>query len=274
MKRVLICLAVALLLGLVGCGGKIKQAEITTKEPYRFAQDDLNAATDFVLNKFKTKEFQGCTLYDILCEEYSEQNDPWERERKIIERYGGNVDDVVLFTVHFRTPEKKALRKRWGWGSEGTWREGWYLVQDKETGAWKELDGGKERWKLRNYFISYYMKTPKLPAGRTKNVVITLDESEILKRKDMRNAAFFVRKEFRRVFKGCTLQKLYYDDIACNAIVNREVKDASFEINPENTIVIFIEYLTEDSYLIEDYHWILIRDSNGSSWRVHSRGLI
>jgi len=78
--------------------------------------------------------------------------------------------------------------------------------------------------------------------------------------------------------KGCELQKIWYDERLSDPVVSVYLsnKDGATE---ENVIVLFTNLYFNDSgnpgYTLEDFKWILVRDSSDGKWRTdHSITII
>lgn len=107
--------------------------------------------------------------------------------------------------------------------------------------------------------------------GKTDKVVIEFGDSKKFSREEIDAAMTCVLKEFES-FKGCTLQRLYYDE---------SVSDREFGSDNTKGIVLLSDYCVDVSYSGSDFQpdaknvgfsWLLVRDRKSSEWELKSCG--
>jgi len=117
----------------------------------------------------------------------------------------------------------------------------------------------------------------------TNNVKIDYGTSTVFSDSEIKSAVNTVIKKFKD-FKGCDLQKLYYDEEKSNDVVQGYMSGGKGSINgvkEENVIVLFSDFRVDSSggdgslnpnSTYTDWNWILIRDSKTSEWKVDGWG--
>ena len=107
--------------------------------------------------------------------------------------------------------------------------------------------------------------------GKTDPVLVEYGNSKKFSREEIQAAMDCVLKEFKS-FKGCTLQRLYYDE---------SVSNNEFGLHNINGIVLLSNFCADVSYsgsVYEpgeentEYSWLLVRDSKFSKWVLKSCG--
>lgn len=120
-------------------------------------------------------------------------------------------------------------------------------------------------------FIIIFQYQNNIQQGKVDKVVLEYGNSKKFSREEIQAAMDCVLKEFKS-FKGCTLQRLYYDE----SMSNNE-----FGSDNINGIVLLSDFCADVSYsgsVYEpgeentEYSWILVRDSKFSKWVLKSCG--
>lgn len=119
-------------------------------------------------------------------------------------------------------------------------------------------------------------------ASETKNATISLGPSQKFSKAEVQAAADCALKRFKS-YRGCKLQKLWYDEKSSDMYVTSHLgpKDDLAGASESNAIVLYANFSTgpsssddgfnpNDEY--EGWSFILARDSAKSNWKVVSNG--
>ncbi|MDR2686718.1 MAG: hypothetical protein LBB75_03125 [Oscillospiraceae bacterium] len=138
MKKIFaILLALALSLSLAACG-KTKGAKITLGQSSRFTREELQAAADCVLARFR-KDYDGCTLKRV----YYDEAKSIKLAARYIDQpqygiYGKDPDDIVVLFSDFRTDDTISSFE------PNADYDGWsfYLIRGGKGQPWEEYTHG------------------------------------------------------------------------------------------------------------------------------------
>ena len=131
-KLIALVLALVCVIGLVACGGNVKNVKITDYSSEIYSDAEIKNAIDVAINYFK-KNFEGCTLTEITYLG-DDELDNWQ---EFAER--NNADDVMVLVSSFNVGAS---------GGDGSlnpndtytnWK--WVLVRTND-GKWEHVDHG------------------------------------------------------------------------------------------------------------------------------------
>ena len=131
-KLIALVLALICVIGLVACGGNVKNVKITDYSSEIYSDAEIENAIDVAINYFK-KNFEGCTLTEITYLG-DDKLDNWQ---EFAER--NNADDVMVLVSSFNVGAS---------GGDGSlnpndtytnWK--WVLVRTND-GKWEHVDHG------------------------------------------------------------------------------------------------------------------------------------
>ena len=131
-KLIALVLALVCVIGLVACGGNVKNVKITDYSSEIYSDAEIKNAIDVAINYFK-KNFEGCTLTEITYLG-DDKLDNWQ---EFAER--NNADDVMVLVSSFNVGAS---------GGDGSlnpndtytnWK--WILVRTN-GGKWEHVDHG------------------------------------------------------------------------------------------------------------------------------------
>jgi hypothetical protein len=112
--------------------------------------------------------------------------------------------------------------------------------------------------------------------GKTATAEVSIGKSNQFSEEEIKDAMSCVKKRFK-VFYGCTLTKLWYDEEKSSSYAEGFLTN---DVEADNVIVLFSDFdvgsscdegLTPNS-TYTDWSWILIRDSKTGDWRVDNWG--
>lgn len=112
--------------------------------------------------------------------------------------------------------------------------------------------------------------------GKTNNVKILIDKSEIYDEKEIESAINAVKKEFK-YYWNCNLKTIEYDDDYSQKCIEKYTTD---QIERKNLILILCNFntgtncpagLSENSEY-DNYEWLLIRKGKNGSCHIKERG--
>ena len=131
-KLIALVLALVCVIGLVACGGNVKNVKITDYSSEIYSDAEIENAIDVAINYFE-KNFEGCTLTEITYLG-DDELDNWQ---EFAER--NNADDVMVLVSSFNVGAS---------GGDGSlnpndtytnWK--WVLVRTND-GKWEHVDHG------------------------------------------------------------------------------------------------------------------------------------
>ena len=131
-KLIALVLALVCVIGLVACGGSVKNVKITDYSSEIYSDAEIENAIDVAINYFE-KNFEGCTLTEITYLG-DDELDNWQ---EFAER--NNADDVMVLVSSFNVGAS---------GGDGSlnpndtytnWK--WVLVRTND-GKWEHVDHG------------------------------------------------------------------------------------------------------------------------------------
>ncbi|MCL2508345.1 MAG: DUF4829 domain-containing protein [Oscillospiraceae bacterium] len=145
MKKIIaLFLAALTLITLSACNmnaGKIKNVNITQSPSAKFSKEEITAACDAVLVKFR--EFEGCELTDLWYDEdmsnfeIESANQPFSGTSMITGLDPANV--IVLYSV-FTVNEKGGNGGFEPNSTQTNWM--WFLTRESGTAGWKVIASG------------------------------------------------------------------------------------------------------------------------------------
>lgn len=133
MKRITVfILVLACVLGLVGCGGNIRNVQITDYTSEIYSDAEIESAIKVTLAYFR-KEFSGCTLKDItyLGDEHLAD---WQ---EFAQRH--NADDVIVLVSAF---DVGASGGDGSLNPNSTYRNWKWILVRSNGGRWQHVDHG------------------------------------------------------------------------------------------------------------------------------------
>ena len=111
---------------------------------------------------------------------------------------------------------------------------------------------------------------------------VSWDESERFSDEELQAAADYVLKQFETGYKGCTLKRVYYDEVESVKLAASYIDEPQYDIygmDPNDIIVLFSDFRTgirsgsfEPNSNYDGWTWYLIRDGKGQPWREYSHG--
>lgn len=143
MKRmIVICLLLASLVVLPGCGAKPKSgAVIDYGSSALYTKEDMDAAISLIKKEFDT--WEGCELHSIRYasdEQCNAENLTWMNELEDANDAKEQFTQVIAFASDFHSPRKNTGSTAWNEDTEYTdWQ--WWLAR-ADGGEWKLMTWG------------------------------------------------------------------------------------------------------------------------------------
>ncbi len=116
---------------------------------------------------------------------------------------------------------------------------------------------------------------------KINNASVVIGESNKFNEKEVKSAIKCAKEEFL-TYKGCTLKKIWYDEVTSNTYIETSSGHNSLNgVKAENIIVLLSDFDVDSSGAAEGFEpnsttsawsWTLIRDSKSGKWRVVDRG--
>ena len=131
-KLIALVLALVCVIGLVACGGNVKNVKITDYSSEIYSDAEIENAIDVAINYFE-KNFEGCTLTEIT---YLGDDDlaNWQ---EFAER--NNADDVLVLVSSFNVGASGGDGSLNPNSTYTNWK--WVLVRTND-GKWEHVDHG------------------------------------------------------------------------------------------------------------------------------------
>ena len=131
-KLIALVLALICVMGLVACGGIVKNVKITDYSSEIYSDAEIKNAIDVAINYFK-KNFEGCTLTEITYLG-DDKLDNWQ---EFAER--NNADDVMVLVSSFNVGASGGDGSLNPNSTYTNWK--WILVRTN-GGKWEHVDHG------------------------------------------------------------------------------------------------------------------------------------
>ena len=131
-KLIALDLALICVIGLVACGGNVKNVKITDYSSEIYSDAEIENAIDVAINYFK-KNFEGCTLTEITYLGDDKLNN-WQ---EFAER--NNADDVMVLVSSFNVGASGGDGSLNPNSTYTNWK--WILVRTN-GGKWEHVDHG------------------------------------------------------------------------------------------------------------------------------------
>ena len=131
-KLIALVLALICVIGLVACGGNVKNVKITDYSSEIYSDAEIENAIDVAINYFK-KNFEGCTLTEITYLG-DDKLDNWQ---EFAER--NNADDVMVLVSSFNVGASGGDGSLNPNSTYTNWK--WILVRTN-GGKWEHVDHG------------------------------------------------------------------------------------------------------------------------------------
>ena len=131
-KLIALVLALVCVIGLVACGGNVKNVKITDYSSEIYSDAEIENAIDVAINYFK-KNFEGCTLTEITYLGDDKLNN-WQ---EFAER--NNADDVMVLVSSFNVGASGGDGSLNPNSTYTNWK--WILVRTN-GGKWEHVDHG------------------------------------------------------------------------------------------------------------------------------------
>ena len=131
-KLIALVLALICVIGLVACGGNVKNVKITDYSSEIYSDAEIENAIDVAINYFK-KNFEGCTLTEITYLG-DDELDNWQ---EFAER--NNADDVMVLVSSFNVGASGGDGSLNPNSTYTNWK--WILVRTN-GGKWEHVDHG------------------------------------------------------------------------------------------------------------------------------------
>ncbi|OCA91495.1 DUF4829 domain-containing protein [Bacillus sp. FJAT-27225] len=131
--------------------------------------------------------------------------------------------------------------------------------------------------------VSIFFLMSFISAGKTNNVVVSVDASSKFSEEEVYEAIAKVKKKFK-VFKGCELTELWYSEESSNQAIEAYLnhgRGSENGVKSGNVIVLLSTFKVDSSggdgsfepnSTQSDWQWILIRNSKTGDWRVDGWG--
>ena len=132
MKKLTLVLALICVIGLVACGGNVKNVKITDYSSEIYSDEEIQNAIDVAINYFE-KNFEGCTLTEITYLG-DDKLDNWQ---EFAER--NNADDVIVLVSSFNVGASGGDGSLNPNSTYTNWK--WVLVRTN-GGKWEHVDHG------------------------------------------------------------------------------------------------------------------------------------
>ena len=131
-KLIALVLALVCVIGLVACGGNVKNVKITDYSSEIYSDAEIENAIDVAINYFE-KNFEGCTLTEITYLG-DDELDNWQ---EFAER--NNADDVMVLVSSFNVGASGGDGSLNPNSTYTNWK--WVLVRTN-GGKWEHVDHG------------------------------------------------------------------------------------------------------------------------------------
>jgi ABC-type glycerol-3-phosphate transport system substrate-binding protein len=131
-KLIALVLALVCVIGLVACGGNVKNVKITDYSSEIYSDAEIENAIDVAINYFE-KNFEGCTLTEITYLGDDELGN-WQ---EFAER--NNADDVMVLVSSFNVGASGGDGSLNPNSTYTNWK--WVLVRTND-GKWEHVDHG------------------------------------------------------------------------------------------------------------------------------------
>ena len=131
-KLIALVLALICVIGLVACGGNVKNVKITDYSSEIYSDAEIENAIDAAINYFE-KNFEGCTLTEITYLG-DDELDNWQ---EFAER--NNADDVMVLVSSFNVGASGGDGSLNPNSTYTNWK--WVLVRTND-GKWEHVDHG------------------------------------------------------------------------------------------------------------------------------------
>lgn len=131
-KLIALVLALVCVIGLVACGGNVKNVKITDYSSEIYSDAEIENAIDVAINYFE-KNFEGCTLTEITYLG-DDELDNWQ---EFAER--NNADDVMVLVSSFNVGASGGDGSLNPNSTYTNWK--WVLVRTND-GKWEHVDHG------------------------------------------------------------------------------------------------------------------------------------
>ena len=131
-KLIALVLALVCVIGLVACGGNVKNVKITDYSSEIYSDAEIENAIDVAINYFE-KNFEGCTLTEITYLG-DDELDNWQ---EFAER--NNADDVMVLVSSFNVGASGGDGSLNPNSTYTNWK--WILVRTN-GGKWEHVDHG------------------------------------------------------------------------------------------------------------------------------------
>ncbi len=131
-KLIALVLALICVMGLVACGGNVKNVKITDYSSEIYSDAEIENAIDVAINYFE-KNFEGCTLTEITYLG-DDKLDDWQ---EFAER--NNADDVMVLVSSFNVDASGGDGSLNPNSTYTNWK--WILVRTN-GGKWEHVDHG------------------------------------------------------------------------------------------------------------------------------------
>ena len=131
-KLIALVLALVCVIGLVACGGNVKNVKITDYSSEIYSDEEIQNAIDVAINYFE-KNFEGCTLTEITYLG-DDELDNWQ---EFAER--NNADDVMVLVSSFNVGASGGDGSLNPNSTYTNWK--WVLVRTND-GKWEHVDHG------------------------------------------------------------------------------------------------------------------------------------
>ena len=132
MKKLTLVLALICVIGLVACGGNVKNVKITDYSSEIYSDAEIENAIDVAIDYFE-KNFEGCTLTEITYLG-DDKLDNWQ---EFAER--NNADDVIVLVSSFNVGASGGDGSLNPNSTYTNWK--WVLVRTN-GGKWEHVDHG------------------------------------------------------------------------------------------------------------------------------------
>ena len=131
-KLIALVLALVCVIGLVACGGNVKNVKITDYSSEIYSDAEIENAINVAINYFE-KNFEGCTLTEITYLG-DDELDNWQ---EFAER--NNADDVMVLVSSFNVGASGGDGSLNPNSTYTNWK--WVLVRTND-GKWEHVDHG------------------------------------------------------------------------------------------------------------------------------------
>lgn len=141
-KTIIVCLLLAVLILLPGCGVKSESGvTIDYGSSTLYTKEDMDAAISLITKEFDT--WKGCELHSIRYasdEQCSAENLAWMNDLEAANDAMEQFTEVICFVSDFHSPKKNTGMTAWNEDTEYTdWQ--WWLAR-ADRGEWKLMTWG------------------------------------------------------------------------------------------------------------------------------------